>query len=99
MINILGGADIAYTLYQVVYATAIGFFFAMIYFKTKNLWIPILIHGLIDWSDFFFNLVGDPAMNGFQWAPILLTIIYLIYGIILYQKIDTDDGFENLATK
>lgn len=89
IINALyGGAEWAYTLYQVAYASALGFLFAMVYVQTKNIVAPILLHMLIDWSDLFFNIAGEPSMSGVSWSPIILTIIFVISGALLYRNIE-----------
>ncbi|MFT8408056.1 lysostaphin resistance A-like protein [Liquorilactobacillus satsumensis] len=93
-----GGAEWGYTLYQVIYAAAIGFVFAMVYVKTKSLVIPIVLHALIDWSDLFFNLAGEPAMTGISWTPVILTIIYVVSGYMIYQTIEPN-SFKSLGLK
>ncbi len=50
--NIYAGADHATTLFQVVYAACIGFLFAVIYLKTGDIWITMLLHTLTDVTGF-----------------------------------------------
>lgn len=85
--NLFGGADIGYTLYQVLYATAMGLVFSMVYVKTQSLFVPIAMHAIIDFSDFFFNFTGEPSMTGLQWIPITLTIVYVICAFLLYKSL------------
>ena len=40
------GAELLPNICQVIYATAIGFMFVMIYYKTKSLWVCIIAHAL-----------------------------------------------------
>lgn len=95
--NLLGGATIGYTIYQVVYATAMGFVFSMAYVKYQSLFIPIVMHSIIDFSDFLFNFTGEPSMVGIQWAPIILTLVYIICGLILYKS--TNESLNLLGFK
>ena len=46
--NLLSGAPLKSTLFQVFYATALGFAFGAAFIRSKNIWAMILIHGVID---------------------------------------------------
>ena len=49
VINLLSGsADLLPTMLQIIYATAAGFMFVMIYVKTRSLIIPIAVHSLFN---------------------------------------------------
>lgn len=98
LVNLSGGSNLGYTLYQVVYATAMGFVFSMAYIKYQSLLVPIGMHAFIDFSDFLFNFTGEPIMNGTQWVPFILTIIFIICGIGLYKTTDISNnslGFQD----
>lgn len=86
LLNLLGGADFLYTLYQVLYASAIGVCFSVFYLKTGSLLIPILAHCLIDWSDFFFNMTGQPDMETIWYVPVLLIVLYIVVAFVLFKK-------------
>ena len=58
--NILAGADPVTTLFQVIYASCIGFLFAVIYLKTGDMWITMLLHTVIDTVYF----LGAEAQSG-----------------------------------
>ena len=47
-LNIFVGADPMATLFQVLYATGIGFLFAAIYMRTGNIWITMALHSFTD---------------------------------------------------
>ena len=51
------GQSIPTTLGQVVSAAATGIFFGLIYYKTKNIWTVVTLHGLWDFSLFLGNVV------------------------------------------
>lgn len=84
--NLLSGSDFVYTLYQVIYAFAIGLCLSFIYFITRSLIIPIIAHTLVDWSDFFFNMSGQPDLQNISYVPIILTVVYLLTAIMLYKR-------------
>lgn len=89
--NAFFGQSLIYTLYQVGYAFSMGFMMAALYIKFKTLLIPIMIHGLIDWTDMFFNMSGEPLMHGIEWAPILIFVIFMISGYLIYKTITSAD--------
>lgn len=86
LLNILNGQAVAETLYQVLYAAAIGFCFSMIVFITKSLAIPIIVHTIIDWSDYFFNMSGSPILQNEWYIPVILTVLYVGTGVFLYKS-------------
>ena len=49
------GAELLPNLLQVVYATAAGFMFVMIYYKSQSLWICIAAHGVFNALSVFVN--------------------------------------------
>ena len=48
IINLINGADFIPTLIQIIYATALGFLFVIIFYKSKSLIPSILTHSLIN---------------------------------------------------
>lgn len=64
LINILSGASVVTTLFQVLYATAIGMLFAAVYARTRNIIATMIVHSLIDMSggcytNFYPDLSAD----------------------------------------
>ena len=55
IVNIGAGQTIVETIIQIINATFLGVFFALIYFKTKNIWSVVLIHAIWD----FGVMLGD----------------------------------------
>lgn len=49
------GAELLPNLLQVVYATAAGFMFVMIYYRTESLWVCIVAHGVFNALSVFVN--------------------------------------------
>ncbi len=76
------GAELLPNLLQVVYATAAGFMFVMMYYKSKSLLVCIAAHGV-------FNALGtfadeSRATNAMRiWTALLLTVITGSYALYL----------------
>ncbi len=94
IINMINGsgADLIPNLLQVVYATAAGFMFVMIYVRTASLLVCIAAHGL-------FNALGAFAASGHGIkakivSAVLLTLItggYAIYiALTMKNKVNED---------
>lgn len=84
IINLLNGASLIPTLIQVCYATSIGFLFVIIFYKSKSLLPCIITHCLVN-SLSIFNIENVVSI---YIAPIILTIVPIIYIIYIYKKID-----------
>ncbi|MCH4170025.1 MAG: CPBP family intramembrane metalloprotease [Lactobacillus sp.] len=74
------------TLLQVVYAMGMGFFFAIIYLLTDNIWLPIMAHGLIDTFDGL--LYGSLSnTNGNPWfVDLALALVFIGLGLIFWHR-------------
>lgn len=88
--SLIGGADIGYTIHQIVSGISIGFLFAMVYVKTQSLWAPIILHSVIDWSDLIFNIAGEQSISGINIPIVIVTIVYAISGYIIYRSIKNE---------
>lgn len=84
IINLLNGASLIPTLIQVCYATSIGFLFVIIFYKSKSLLPCIITHCLVN-SLSIFNIENVVSI---YIAPIILTIVPIIYIIYINKKID-----------
>ncbi|CAH1852386.1 CPBP family intramembrane glutamic endopeptidase [Convivina praedatoris] len=76
---------------QIISAIGIGSLFAAIYYLTQNLWIPIILHAIIDASSYIFNLhsnlIGGSGDSGLDLASFLVFIIFTVYSYyVLYQN-------------
>ncbi|MDR2570399.1 MAG: CPBP family intramembrane metalloprotease [Oscillospiraceae bacterium] len=88
---------------QVLNATAIGLFFAALFLRTGTLWIPILVHMLINFASMVFNAIISPdvlqQMNQTQNEPNIIGSIigvaiiglpFLTAGLIMLRKVNPD---------
>lgn len=90
IINLINGsgAQLIPNLLQVVYATAAGFMFVMLYCKSGSLWGCILIHGLFNALSVFSV---DPPSIGMQILTcLLITVISGGYGLYLLRSIQKE---------
>ena len=94
IINLINGSgtELLPNLLQVVYATAAGFMFVMMYYKSKSLLACIAAHGVFNSLSVFADEAG--VTNGMQiWTALLLTMItgaYALYLAISIRKKTTD---------
>lgn len=86
------GAELIPNLLQVVYATAAGFMFVMIYCKTESLMGCILIHGLFNALSVFSNESAATTETRIIFC-ILLTAINAAYAVYLAltMKVKTNE--------
>ncbi len=54
--NFFGGQNLVTTVTQILNASAVGIVYGLIYYKTKNIWSVIILHGLWDFSLFLGDL-------------------------------------------
>ncbi|WP_367329417.1 lysostaphin resistance A-like protein [Limosilactobacillus sp.] len=65
------------TVLQALSAFALGLFFAVVYVYTGQLWLVIVMHGLLDWTSFI--VTGSDLMKGATtWADWLSAILELV---------------------
>lgn len=97
IINLVNGsgAEIIPNLLQVVYATAAGFMFVMIYYRSESLIGCIAAHGVFNALSAFANEAAATETVRIIFA-ILLTLITAGYG--LYLALMTPDKEENIIS-
>ena len=81
IINLINGADLLPTLFQVCYAVMIGFLFVIIFYKSGSLLPCIITHILVN-SLSIFNI--DNFLSRYI-APIFLIIIPIIYSLYILK--------------
>ena len=97
-INIGETRGIFETLVQVMNATAGGIFLALVYYKTKNIWVVVGTHALWDFSLFLgqANSLGDCLASTPTTGSVILNIVrgivltfaYLMFCYWLYRQTD-----------
>lgn len=73
------GQAVSTTITQVISATATGILYGLIYYKTKNIWSVIILHGLWDFSLFLGDVApiteAEEIISGFSVIGVLFTIL------------------------
>ncbi len=92
----------AATIAQVIYAIFIGSLFCVIYYRTKNLWPGIILHGLIDFSDELFNALAKAERKdtGVFMAvfSVLVCLILFISALVQVNKIYKNKAITEAAS-
>ena len=81
IVNLLGGADILYTIMQIIFACAFGFVCAVFYYKTNNIIPCIICHSLLDLGALFWT---EDTNAGYMIFGVL-AFISLFYGVYLLK--------------
>ena len=100
IINLINGSgtELLPNLLQVVYATAAGFMFVMMYYKSKSLLVCIAAHGVFNALSVFANEAN--ATNEMQiFTAILLTVITGSYALYLALSMKEKQMPKNLRDK
>jgi membrane protease YdiL (CAAX protease family) len=89
LINIFTGFNPSIVLMQVISATSTGLFFAAVYLRSRNLWVPILVHALIDTvalsGSIFLTQTRAETVNSLSWGALLGMVIYILPTIFLLR--------------
>lgn len=87
LINIFSiNQAVSTTITQVISATGTGIFFGLIYYKTKNIWSVIILHGLWDFSLFIGNVVPVTetveVISAFSIIGILFNVLMVFVSLL-----------------
>ncbi len=83
------GAELIPNLMQVVYASAVGFMFVMIYYRTKSLLVCILTHGVFNSLSVFANET-NATLQGKMISCVFLVLISGGYAVYIALKMRKD---------
>ena len=83
ILNLLNGASFIPTIIQIIYAVSTGYMFAIILVKGNSLWPCIITHSVVN-SLSIFSITNTVTT---YIAPIILTIVPILYSIYLNKKI------------
>lgn len=81
IINLLSGAELVPTLLQILYATAVGFLFTLIFYRGRSLWPCIITHSAVNSLSAFSNTQNEPKWGGAAAAVFMcaLSLAYFAY--------------------
>ena len=83
VLNLLNGAEFIPTIIQIIYAVSTGYMFAIILVKGNSLWPCIITHSVVNALS-IFNIDNTVSL---YIAPIILTIIPILYSVYLNKSI------------
>lgn len=90
-VNLGYGSAIDGVLLQVGYSFLMGMMWAVIYIKTRNIWIVALLHALYNYCGMILYQTGT-VTNRFDLVTILVTILFagiaIVYYWLSYQKME-----------
>lgn len=86
IVNLLNGAPLFPTLLQLCYASAIGYLFTILFYRTKNL-MPCVISHIIINATSIFAVERNDANRIF--TSIVLVVVSVSYGVYLSRKKET----------
>lgn len=102
LLNLTAGAGLVPTLLQVGYSFGMGMLWAVVYLKTGNLWYPILLHALYNFTGSFFVRLGTMT-HRYDALTIVLTIGFALlatgYYLMLFSRIDVDKTVQGLSAQ
>ena len=91
IVNLINGSgmDLFSNLMQIIYATAAGFLFTIIFYKGKSLWPCIIAHGLVNASSVF---VDAESLTKTQEISVMMvwTVISVAYAIYILKLKEID---------
>lgn len=81
------GQPIATVICKTVWATALGIYFGAVYVKTKNLWVPIILHLIVNLCGIPFCFSTSNQYPSIALAACLVSYILLgIYGVYIVRE-------------
>lgn len=103
--NVFAGQSLFDSILQAIQTIGFGLLMGAIYYRTKNIWACVFLHGFYDFclmlSD--INYVKDPAMSGGTimsiFSTVFMILLWLFGAMKLIQKSDIKDDEEVISEK
>lgn len=86
ILNLLNGAEVLQTLFQVGYATALGYLFVIIFYKSKSL-VPCIIAHSVNNALSIFNVENRLSLYV---IPVFLMIVPAVYAVYINKTVKED---------
>lgn len=83
IVNLMNGAELLPTILQIIYATAVGFAFTVIFYKSGSIIPCIITHSVVNATS-VFSAEGSTAMDII--SAIVITLTASLYGIYILHK-------------
>lgn len=109
--NVFAGNTVLETIAQVLQTTSLGFLFGVIYYKSGNIWTPIILHAVYDFSIMIGEvgafkdcvMLGNPTFSSTLaafYSSLIIIGLYIVQGIKVFNWNDenkTQDKKYNIA--
>ena len=82
IVNLLNGAPLFSTILQIIYATAVGFAFTIVFYRSGSLIPCIITHSFVNATSIFMI---EASIQQEMIFAIIMSMIAIIYGLWLYQ--------------
>ncbi|WP_164507167.1 CPBP family intramembrane glutamic endopeptidase [Companilactobacillus furfuricola] len=100
--NIFAGQDLGNTTIQIIFAFAIGFYFASIYIYTNNFYLVVYFHALLDILVFYTTsseLMTGKVTTEDLLGTVIQAAVFIILGILLLIKHSEETTNDNIFFK
>ncbi len=88
IVNLLNGAQILPTILQIIYATAAGFLFTVIFLRSGSLWPCIIAHSVLNSLSIF---AGEQTLTQTFLAAAVLTMVPMMYAAWIWKVTETNE--------
>ncbi len=89
--NIAYGGWIGHILQQVGYSFLVGMMWALVFLKTRNVWVVVILHALYNYFGNIMFQMGT-VTNRYDTFTIVITVIFsvLVFGYYMYEYVKMD---------
>ena len=94
LFNLFSGAGFGQTVLQIGYSFLMGLMFSVLLIKTKNIWLPVILHSLYNFGGLLFPTLGRVTSANEGLTMIVtggIAFLVAIYTIHLFQHIEPKD--------
>ncbi len=84
IVNLLRGADLAENLFQLIYASAIGFCFTVLFYVGKSIIPCIIVHAVVNSTSMF---AVERSMTEGIISTVVITVVSVAYGVYLLRSV------------
>ena len=85
IVNLLRGAELAETLCQLIYASAIGFCFTAVFYVGKSIIPCIIVHAVVNSTSYFAVTEGMSRIIPLV-STVIITVVSVGYGVYLLRS-------------
>jgi len=88
--NVFGGADLLFSIYQIVWGIAGGIAFTALRLRNQSIYPAIVFHFIVDYIEYLSTGENGVHQTGFSTTTLVmvltLSILFAIYALVLFKK-------------